>query len=324
MNRLFGTHQILHLSLGSFFLAFATALPAAPALEPPDGLAGPPFVTAKAWAIADGRTGRLLWGHNPDEPRKAASTTKIMCARMVLQLARQNPNVLEEIVTFSKLADTTPGSTADLRAGESLTVGDCLYGLLLPSGNDAGNALAEHFNGRLAPPEPVLLERLGDPAKMTTRINFVAEMNRQARKLGMTNTVYRIPYGDGGSTNDVTTSPRDLLHLAWTALQDPLFHRMVNTRHHECTVKQPDGGERAAMWENTNELLGIEGYDGVKTGTTATAGHCLVSSGRLGKDHLLVVVLGSDSNAGRYVDTRNLFRWAWLQRGHRAKGAGAK
>jgi D-alanyl-D-alanine carboxypeptidase (penicillin-binding protein 5/6) len=71
------------------------------------------------------------------------------------------------------------------------------------------------------------------------------------------------------------------------------------------------------VWKNTNRLLPIEGYDGVKTGTTSSAGACLVSCGKRGDDALLVVVLGSTSPEGRYVDTRNLFRWAWRERGDR-------
>ena len=72
-----------------------------------------------------------------------------------------------------------------------------------------------------------------------------------------------------------------------------------------------------STWNNTNKLLDIEGYDGIKTGTTSAAGSCLVASGRRGKDHLIVVVLGATSNDSRYIDTRNLFRWAWTQRGHK-------
>src|SRR5205823_9285696 len=89
----------------------------------------------------------------------------------------------------------------------------------------------------------------------------------------------------------------------------------VQTRRHAYEVADPEGQKRLVTWKNTNRLLDIEGYDGVKTGTTNAAGSCLVASGRRGSDHLLVVVLGSTSNEGRYVDARNLFRWAWQQRG---------
>ena len=67
------------------------------------------------------------------------------------------------------------------------------------------------------------------------------------------------------------------------------------------------------VWNNTNELLELEGYDGVKTGTTDAAGSCLVSHGQRGEQQLIVVVLGSAASEARYADTRNLFRWAWQQ-----------
>ncbi|MBI5688518.1 MAG: D-alanyl-D-alanine carboxypeptidase [Verrucomicrobia bacterium] len=292
----------------------ACTLPAAPAVE---DLSEPPLVTAKAWAIADGRTGELLWGHNADEPRKAASTTKMMCAYVILLRAEKEPAVLNERVTFSKLADETPGSTADIKAGESLTVRDCLRGLLLPSGNDAGNALAEHFNARFAPPDAALLANGLDAAALATRVNFIAEMNRTARRIGLARTTYRSSYGDGGTEADRTTTARDLTRVAWHAMQLPQFREIVGTREYEGDVLQPDGRTRRARWENTNQLLGLDlGYDGVKTGTTTQAGQCLVARGRRGDDLLLVVVLGSATDA-RFVDTRNLFRWAWTKRATR-------
>jgi D-alanyl-D-alanine carboxypeptidase (penicillin-binding protein 5/6) len=271
-------------------------------------------VSARAWAIADGGTGEVLWGLNEDEPRKTASTTKIMCAWVVIQLAAADASVLDEVVTFSRLADATGGSTAGVREGERVPVRELLYGLLLPSGNDAGNALAEHFNDRLQQPED---PELRDSPALATRAGFVAEMNRHARRLGMARTTYRSPYADGGSASQFTSTARDLLRLAWHAMQDPLFRQYVGTRRHRCVLETPDGGERVVVWRNTNQLLPIEGYEGVKTGTTGQAGACLVSSGRRGKDHLLVAVLGSAASPCRYYDTRNLFRWAWLQRGHR-------
>jgi D-alanyl-D-alanine carboxypeptidase (penicillin-binding protein 5/6) len=290
-------------------------LRAGPAVE---DLAAPPEVTAKSWVVAEGRTGEVLWGHGIDEPRKSASTTKMMCAYVVLLMAEKNPAVLDERIVFSKLADATAGSTADIKAGESLPLRDCLRGLLLPSGNDAGNAIAEHFHSRLAPPDEAMLEfGLGNPV-LATRVNFIAEMNRTARRIGLAQTKYRLPYGDGGTETDRTTTVRDLARLAWHAMQLPLFREVVATRRYECDVRTADGGTRRAAWENTNQLLGLElGYDGVKTGTTTLAGQCLVSSGRRHGDHLYVVVLGSASENSRFVDTRNLFRWAWAKRGAR-------
>lgn len=303
------------LTLSLLVVAYPASLPA---LDPPDVLDGPPFVSCHTWAIADGRTGELLWGQEADTPRKSASTTKMMCAYVVLELARIKPEVMDEIVTFSELADSTSGSTADVRAGESLPVHECLYGLLLPSGNDAGNALAEHFNDRFNPPQyPADTRNPSTPETHPTRANFIAEMNRTAEKLGMANTFYRSSFGDGGDEQDRTTTASDLLKLAHAGFQNPKFREYVSTPRRESKVTTPDGGERAVVWDNTNELLKIEGYDGIKTGTTEQAGTCLVSSGHRGEDHLFVVVLGATSHTGRYVDSRNLYRWGWQQRSER-------
>ena len=74
------------------------------------------------------------------------------------------------------------------------------------------------------------------------------------------------------------------------------------------------GYRRNLLWKNTNRLLAIEGYHGVKTGTTRAAGACLASAASRGEDKLLLVVLGSKSSDARYVDSRNFYRWAWRQR----------
>ena len=264
---------------------------------PADRLDGPPHVTARAWAVADGKTGKLLGGANEAEPRAIASTTKVMTAWVVLRLAADDPKVLDEVVTFSERADKTPGSSAKLNAGEKLPVKELLYGLLLPSGNDASVALAEHFGPRFGRDENLVR-------------SFVGEMNRQAKELKLAETTYLDTSGLGKNLS----SARDLLALTRHALKDRRFREYVGTRRREYEVAGPDGAKRTVVWENTNKLLEVEGYDGVKTGTTNAAGCCLIASGRRGSDHLLVVVLGSTSTDGRYADARNLFRWAWRQR----------
>jgi D-alanyl-D-alanine carboxypeptidase (penicillin-binding protein 5/6) len=276
-----------------------SAVNAAPAeKQPPDPLDGPPFVTAKAWVVVDGATGDVLAGDHADEPRPMASTTKIMTALVVLRLAREDAGVLDEVVTFSERADGTVGSTSGLRAGEKVSVRELLYGLLLPSGNDASVALGEHFGGRF-----------GDEEDGDDLARFVAEMNRVAAELGLKAT--RFANTHGLPSDQHFSSARDLAKLASVALADPTFAKVVSTSRRGATVEGPDGASRNVIWTNTNNLLGIEGYDGVKTGTTNAAGACLVASGRREGRHLIVVVLGSESSDGRYVDARNLFRWAW-------------
>jgi D-alanyl-D-alanine carboxypeptidase (penicillin-binding protein 5/6) len=262
--------------------------------ESREALDGPPLTTCKAWAIADAKTGKLLWGNKEAEKLDMASTTKMMTAYIVCQLAKDNLDVLKEIVTFSEAADKTPGSTADVRTGEKVTVGELLYGLLLPSGNDAATAFAEHFGSRFDG-------------------GFMAEMNRRVQALGMAETHYENPHGLPAAGHQ--SSARDLAKLAFAAMQNPLFQQYVGTRQHGSKVTGEGGYERNVVWKNTNKLLGIEGYSGVKTGTTTAAGACLVSWGERDGRELIVVVLGSTHADARYVDARNLFRWAWGYKG---------
>jgi D-alanyl-D-alanine carboxypeptidase (penicillin-binding protein 5/6) len=85
----------------------------------------------------------------------------------------------------------------------------------------------------------------------------------------------------------------------------------VGTRTYVGKLHGAAGYSRYQRWDNTNRLLEIEGYLGMKTGTTNAAGACLVSLGKRDGMSLIVVVLGSSSTEARYVDTRNLFRWGW-------------
>lgn len=266
-------------------------------------MSGPPLVTCKAYAIADAKTGKVLWGYNDALQRDPASITKIMTAYLVTTLAEQDATVREETLTFSILADETSGSTSGVRANEQLKVADALYGLMLPSGNDMSVALAEHFGARFAAEEPC-----EDPYQA-----FISEMNSQAELLGMSSTSYANPHGL--TAPEHSTTARDMVKLAYSALAQPLFRQVVDTPTWGCTLDSIDGYQRNVKWRNTNRLLGTHGYYGVKTGTTGPAGACLVSAGRRGNTDLIVVVLGSTSGDARYTDTRNLFRWAWNQLG---------
>ncbi len=243
-----------------------------------------------------------------------ASTTKIMTALIVVRLMAKDPRVGDETVTFSRRADRTIGSSAGVREGERLPVRELLYGLLLPSGNDAAVAFGEHFGGRLKPPDDA--PRTDDPLP-----RFIAEMNRVAAELGLHETHFDNPNGLPAPGHH--SSARDLAKLARHALAEPAFAAVVSTRKRGCTLVDGQGKQRNVVWTNTNHLLDIEGYDGVKTGTTQAAGTCLVASGHRGRDHLIVVVLGgSGTPDSRYPDARNLFRWAWQMRGHRAEATG--
>ncbi|TVQ03929.1 MAG: hypothetical protein EA381_00790 [Planctomycetaceae bacterium] len=326
---------------------------------------GPPAVSCRAWAIGDAATGEVLFGDDFDRPLDNASTTKMMTAYLVAQIVRKDPAALDEMLTFSERADRTIGSTAAVEAGEQVLVRDLLYGLLLPSGNDASVALAEHFGERVEigdqaksgeaeeAPEPVETgdipadgqqggenveqrkagEQVGEAALDPVLANasaaydrFILGMNHAAQTLGMTNSRFRNPHGLTAPGHMVSAG--DLVKLAHHVLDDPVLAPVFATRRHRGKIVRPDGTHREAIWTNTNRLLRIEGYDGLKTGTTNAAGACLVASGTRNvggggngaggngegeQRRLIVVVLGSSGSDARYADARNLFRWGWRQ-----------
>ena len=281
---------------------------ALPELKPRDALAGPPFVACRNWAVADAQSGKILWESQAADVVDVASTTKVMTAYVILKLADKQPEILDEVVTFSERASKTAGSSCKVRAGEKLPVREMLYGLLVPSGNDAAISLAEHFGMRFEPPSRKKGET--DPVA-----RFIAEMNRAAATLKLAETHYLNP--NGLPEKGHASSARDLARLTAAARQLPHFRDYVSCRLHETQAVGHDGTRRPIVWKTTNRLLAISGYNGVKTGFTKAAGSCLVSSGERGRDSLVVVVLGAPSAPAAVADSRNLYRWAWRERGHK-------
>jgi D-alanyl-D-alanine carboxypeptidase (penicillin-binding protein 5/6) len=163
---------------------------------------------------------------------------------------------------------------------------------------------AQSQGGRISNPS---YDETNDPLA-----SFVSEMNRAAADLGMLDTCYKNPHGL--TVEGHRSTARDLLRLASKLVQDGRILPYVQTRKYVGRLEGAAGYVRYELWTNTNKLLDTEGYAGMKTGTTDAAGACLVSLGERGDDRLLVVVLGATSSDARYVDTRNLFRWAWKQR----------
>jgi D-alanyl-D-alanine carboxypeptidase (penicillin-binding protein 5/6) len=261
-------------------------------------------VTCKGWVLLDGDSGNVLADKQGDAPLPMASTTKMMTAYLAFQSIGEDPELAESIVTFSDKADNTRGSTSGVRTGERLPLRELLYGLLLPSGNDASVAIAEHLGDRFPPASD-------EEDDQTALARFVHQMNATAKELGMDETHYENPHGLDSDGH--RASPHDLAILARKALEMESFREVVGTRRYVCIVEKEDGPTRQVVWNNTNQLLKVEGFDGVKTGTTGDAGACLVSSSHREDAWLICVVLGSQSPAARYVDSRNLYRWGFQQ-----------
>ncbi len=237
-----------------------------------------PPLKAKAALLVDADTGQTLYSLRSRDRLPPASTSKMMTALVVIDRA-----ALDERVTVSARAAATEGSRMGLRAGETLTVGDLLHGLLLPSGNDAAAALAEHVGGSEA--------------------EFVRLMNAAAATLELTETRFTDPHGMDDATQ--WSSAADLMKIARAAMARPAFAAIVAKA--SATV----AGHQLT---NTNQLLGTNPQvDGVKTGTTDAAGECLVASLNQRGHRLFLVLLGSSD---RYDDAKRAFdfaaaTWEW-------------
>lgn len=278
--------------------SLTTALAADKSAKTPDPLDGPPVVTCKAWVVVDAKTGKQVAGENENKKLHPASVTKMMTALLVSEVLEKDPDAINEVITFSENADKTIGSSSKIEAGEKVTVGELLYGLMLPSGNDASVAFAEHFG-----------DRVGDKSDAKGYDRFIEAMNQKAKSLGMKSTGYRNSHGLDHEEH--VTTATDQAILARAIMEQPILAKVVGTTEYVGKVTKPDGKTREIQWENTNRLLGYENYLGIKTGTTSKAGACLASCCEREGDRRIMVVLGSSGTDARYADSRNLWRYTW-------------
>ncbi|MEV0596005.1 D-alanyl-D-alanine carboxypeptidase family protein [Nonomuraea cavernae] len=251
--------------------------------------ASAPSVYGRAAYLLDAATGKELLGTNADARMPIASLTKTMTAHVVLRSAKPTDMVEIEPEDVS-YAVNGGGTSAYLRAGDRLPVGELLYGLMLPSGADAAHALARTYGPGVT--------------------GFVAEMNDTARRLGMTDTEYvnadglPMPGGDGYST------AKDQALLAAKALENPQLRQITSTRAH--TVEQT-ADHRSYTWTNTNKLLGEPGALGLKTGFTRAAGYSLAFAGERDGRLLIGVLLGESVSSRRFDTARALLDWGARQ-----------
>jgi D-alanyl-D-alanine carboxypeptidase (penicillin-binding protein 5/6) len=210
----------------------------------------------------------VLASHRPREERSIASTTKLMTA-----YASRRDLRLGETVVAPPYAAGPAESLMGLEAGERIKVRDLLYGLLMVSGNDAAEALAQAAAG--------------------SEEAFVREMNRDAERLGLEHTSYANPVGLDEAGN--YSSAGDLVSLAIELRRDALFRKIFDTASTTTT-----SGAHPRNLVNRNNLVQTVPYvNGVKTGYTIDAGTVLVSSGKQGGVELVAAVLGAPTESER-------------------------
>ena len=238
---------------------------------------------------------QILYSKNAEKKCYPASLTKLLTALVALDYAKPE----DSFTLGNELYMISPGSSrAYLTVGTQMTMEQLLQALLLPSGNDAAYAIAVQV-GRLIEKDPNL-DRY-EAAKV-----FCKEMNKKAKELGCTKSKFANP--DGYHDNGHYTTAKDMMYIARAAIKNKTIKSIVSTQ--KVTVQFLSG--QSATWENSNRLLApdntytYEGAFGLKTGTTDEAGKCLAACATRDGRTSIAIVMGSESENGRWDDARGL------------------
>ncbi len=265
-----------------------------------------PALNCKKILLIDTESERTLIDRMADGRAEPASLTKIMTALVVLDAVERGTVSLDQNVTASGeiLKDMVEdGSTSNIVPGETMSIRNLLYCILLESANEGCNMLAEAVSGTVQA--------------------FVNEMNSKATALGCLDTSFKNPHGLPAEGH--YTTPRDMYLITREALKNELFRQICNTAKYTVPATNVSGPRELS---NSNGLINSESkyypgnfYEfaaGVKTGYTSTAGYCLISTASRETVNLMAIVMGGqarDNNGAvvfdNFTDTRKLYDWVF-------------
>lgn len=274
-------------------------------------------LTASSAILIEADSGKVIFEKSADTPSFPASTTKVLTIWLALTLAHDLPVSEEDAakmtdaqiyekqlktkftVSEAAVSLAPDESSAKLAAGEQVALIDLCYAAMLPSGNDAANAIAEGFGG--------------------TRENYVNLMNSAAYSLGATSTHF--VNANGLHDDNHFTTARDMATLSRIAMQSEVFREIVAAPSH---ILPRDNIYRNRTIENRNHFVAkssdknkqsryYEGSTGIKTGTTDSAGNCLVASAERNGIKLIAVVFNASSDGSRYSDAKKLMDYGFSQ-----------
>jgi D-alanyl-D-alanine carboxypeptidase (penicillin-binding protein 5/6) len=267
---------------------------------------------AAAYIVTDNTTGFVLNSLNSQKKRQIGSLTKIATAMVVLDwVAARGIDISQQATVPESAQALNAGNGVGFNVGDRCSVRDLLYAMMMQSDNQAAETLATHVGRALSDnPEP-------GPVPL-----FVSHMNALARKLGMKNTRFLNPHGLDNLERTVPYSTaEDLAKLCRYAMDRSGFLFYVSQKERRISLVTTTGEVSGYLLRNTNELLGQNSIDGVKTGTTLKAGPCLIVSAarppesrQQGETHIItpkrlnVVVLGS---ADRFQLAAQLLSEGW-------------
>ncbi len=240
--------------------------------------AEPPVVTARSAILFDANSGRVLLKKNEDEKRPVASTQKLLTAFIVA-----NAGDLSQMVTIKETDTNCEPTKLYIRPGQQYSREQLLRGLLVHSGNDAARALARDNAGSVA--------------------DFAERMNSTMRSLGGYSSNFMNP--NGLPADGQYSSARDMARVARAVYREPVLREIMKIR--SLTFRYSTG--KTTTWKNTNRVLRYYSFcNGMKTGYTEKAGHCLISSGSYNGKDVIAVVLG-DSKSRIWNESVNLLAY---------------
>ncbi|MHC0036065.1 D-alanyl-D-alanine carboxypeptidase family protein [Pseudoneobacillus sp. C159] len=230
-------------------------------------------VSASAAVLMDQESGRVLFEKGAHEKRRIASITKIMTAILAIESGK-----LENTVTVSDKATRAEGSSVYLKPNEKIKLEHLVYGLMLRSGNDTAEAIAEYVGGSLD--------------------GFVYLMNLKAQEIGMANTHFANPHGLDNYENHYSTA-YDMALLTRYAMQNETYRVISGTK----VYKAPNPNEKwDRVWRNKNRMLTKYKYStGGKTGFTKRANRTLVSTAKKGDMELISVTLNAPDDWNDHI-----------------------
>ena len=290
--------------LATFFL-LALLFPAVRAVE----------AARTAYVIIDAQTGFVLEQAEARDKRQIGSLTKVATAMVVLDWSEKRGGDLNQVATIPPEAFVGTGENlVGFQPGDRITLRDLLYAALVQSDNVAAYTLANEVGAALQSVVPPA----GKGGPVAT---FVGQMNFLAKSLLMERTRFSNPHGIDTDVKPMPFSTAaDLARLTRYAMNKPAFRFYVAQKERQISFNRGNQ-KKAYLLRNTNELLGTNGVDGVKTGKTARAGDCLILSAHrdaeIQKDaartkvtprNLIVVMLGS---ANRFTEGGQLLARGW-------------
>lgn len=255
-----------------------------------------PNVTAEAIYVVDATSGIPLYSKNPDERRPIGSVVKIMTALVTLKYV-EDPDQEQVKIIESDLVDTAIWSNMNLQSGDTLTVTQLLYGLMLPSGGDAANALCRHVGG--------IISDVTEHPSIACE-SFVGEMNSLAAELGLDNSRFTNP--DGADAVNSYSSAQDVYLMTEAMMRSNKLMNIIQNSAYQFHSVGPEN--RLYAKDSTLQPYLNNGIVGGKTGSEELAGGNVSAIREVngGSNRVVIVVMGAtlttDPTSGESVDTR--------------------